>query len=352
MRSPLLALSLAALTLPAFAASFDCKLAKTPREKTICASSELSKADSDLAAKYKALRAELSPAAAMGVQSDQRAWLAYLDKACSPTLRAERRNTTDCLVGEYNTRNDDLGAIKLSSGQLIYTRATNLALPSKDADDPFHVDPGVGIGNYAWPQIDKPDTSQAAFNSAATTYVIAGNDTSDHPHPKTLREGTDLHVSQQVTWALGPTNDHWTTIYFERFFMAYGGAHPETFDTSFIWNNEAGRQLQSSDVFDDAKGWKTKLPAAINAKLHADSDRGPYLSDKEWLAKGIVSGLANTHEWTLDSHGLTITFGQYEVAAYAAGMPEVHFTWQELKPYLSANFDRTKLPAPYPRAND
>jgi len=55
--------------------------------------------------------------------------------------------------------------------------------------------------------------------------------------------------------------------------------------------------------------------------------------------------------WDLSRQGLTVTFGQYAVAAYAAGMPTVSFTWQELKPFLNPAFDPGLLPSPEPAQN-
>ena len=65
------------------AASFDCAKAASPREKTVCADSALSKADEQMAAAYRdALAATLDPFA---LRRDQRAWLTLLDSPNDPT---------------------------------------------------------------------------------------------------------------------------------------------------------------------------------------------------------------------------------------------------------------------------
>ena len=79
MRSLLIALLLSPL---ASAQSFDCKLAQSPREKAVCADTRLSALDSEIAANYKSLRAQLSPASAALVESDQREWLHWIDLVC------------------------------------------------------------------------------------------------------------------------------------------------------------------------------------------------------------------------------------------------------------------------------
>jgi uncharacterized protein len=77
----------------AFAASFDCKKAKTVIEKTICTDSKLNKLDEDLAGLYKEVRG-IYP----GIVAEQREWLSSL-KSC---------NDAGCLKSKYEERNSEL----------------------------------------------------------------------------------------------------------------------------------------------------------------------------------------------------------------------------------------------------
>lgn len=328
----------------AFAASFDCKLAQTPREKTICASPVLSKADEAVAAQYKTLRAKLSPEAAAEIQTDQRAWLAYLDKACSPRLKADRANTADCLLGEYNARKKDFDTTALPSGQLLFTRTAYVALPSKlDPNENSEMDPGVGIGTFRWPQIDRPSGHQIAFNQAVLAYAIKSSQT-DRKKPATFLAATDPHGSIELSWTLTAANDKLLSIAFEQFVMGYGAAHPSTVDSTFHWNAAASRPLQPTDIFNEASGWRTKLIPLVRKRLQQDKDRADLFWTGPELTRGIREGLTNSQQWTLSSTGFSILFGQYQVAPYVAGMPTASFTWTELKPYLNPTFDPTQLP--------
>ena len=87
MRSIHIPLLTLAFSLFAAAQSFDCKLAKSPREHAVCSDKELAALDSAASAAYKSLRAELSPESAAIVQSDQREWLHWLDVVCPHTRR-------------------------------------------------------------------------------------------------------------------------------------------------------------------------------------------------------------------------------------------------------------------------
>jgi uncharacterized protein len=68
------------VSMPSFAASFNCKKAVTEVEKEICADEELSQLDSDMAKAYKKLLAVLPKAEAEFLQENQRAWLTTRDE--------------------------------------------------------------------------------------------------------------------------------------------------------------------------------------------------------------------------------------------------------------------------------
>ncbi len=64
------------------AASFDCHKASSPMERSICADSELSKADEQLATAYKAALAPLSETGKKAIADGQRSWLHFVTKFC------------------------------------------------------------------------------------------------------------------------------------------------------------------------------------------------------------------------------------------------------------------------------
>ena len=80
------------------------------------------------------------------------------------------------------------------------------------------------------------------------------------------------------------------------------------------------------------------------AKLRTDKDLSMYLRKDPELTDGITRGLTDTHSWMTGRSCFTVTFGQYGVAAYAAGMPSACFTWNELRPYLNPTFHPETLP--------
>lgn len=83
------------------AASFDCKKARTATEKAICASSELSKLDDEMAVNYKAALSLSTRVEAAFLRTHQKRWLAERDKYCE--------SRTICLLDTYRTQIATLG---------------------------------------------------------------------------------------------------------------------------------------------------------------------------------------------------------------------------------------------------
>jgi uncharacterized protein YecT (DUF1311 family) len=328
----------------ASAASYSCKAARTPREKAICASPQLSAADDQMAAAYAKLRAGLSPPAAEEVQADQRAWLAYLDKACPVNGRGARKDMAACLAKEYGTREDDLKPSSLLKGRVVYTRAAYITVLNKPGDekDLSGQDPGFGVLRFHWPQIDHADASEVLWNRGVYTFLLSRTATAETPHPRDLSETAESGESLDVDYVLRGANTHFLVTEFHQFFYGYGAVHPLTTLREFIWNLDAGHELRAQDVFKDASSWSKELAPAAYAKLKAM----PYVGDAlfDGVAKNLPDGLQHEEQWSPSCSSLRIRFDQYQVAAYVFGMPEIRFPWKELRPFLNPAFDPNMLP--------
>jgi uncharacterized protein YecT (DUF1311 family) len=97
--------------------SFDCQKARSSVETAICGDSALARADSELAAAFRAALARSAPADRARLLSDQRAWLKRITAsappmACDPArLRAPSDDYTTCLSAHYAARIDVLKAM-------------------------------------------------------------------------------------------------------------------------------------------------------------------------------------------------------------------------------------------------
>ena len=164
----LLALSFASL---AAAQSFDCKLAQSPREKIVCSDTRLSALDAEIAANYKALRAQLSPESAALVMADQQEWLHWLDLVCPANGKGAAANQTQCLQNLYFTRAHDFPHTAHIGSSVIFCRSHFLYKAGAAGNNP--ISPGFGYGSLRWPQIDikpgKPNAAYTTWNNAAKT---------------------------------------------------------------------------------------------------------------------------------------------------------------------------------------
>ena len=101
MKQSIIAIVLLAFASGSHAASFDCKKAATPVEKSICAEGQISDLDSLLMLSYK--KALANAADPKSLKSEQRAWLTYVRNKCQDNI---------CLKRVYNERLSVLNSIK------------------------------------------------------------------------------------------------------------------------------------------------------------------------------------------------------------------------------------------------
>lgn len=350
MRLICLALLFAVLRLHALAASFDCNAARTSREKLVCSSPKLSALDTDLAKAYNAARAQLSPASATLLQADQRDWITWLDRTCPPNNKAIQ--PTECLTNGYRERLDQLTpgkGIQRINGVLLFTRAHFVVVAgqtAKNASDQADNDPGFGYGDFAWPQIDAPDRDHTPFNNAAYQAAIKAETCGSEKKATSFEAGIDVDGSTDSSFFLAAANDHFIDVDFVCSSYGWGAAHPLTGQISFLWSLDQQRALTADDILRKDSHWQTALLAPAIAKLKA-SGRAGWEGDE--LKKGVADGLTDPAQWDLSADGLTITFGQYQVAAYALGMPEIRFSWAELAPYRNPGFAPKNLPKALPK---
>lgn len=312
------------------AQSFDCKLAKSPREHAICSNRQLSELDINIAAAYQAARSKLSPAAFALVQSDQREWLRWLDNVCPHTDSF----LADCLIEHYRDRRQQLtDGIVTVNGITFYPRAQyGFAPDTRKPEDRDLPGPDFNSDEDVYPQIDKPTPAQAAWNATF------------HPDAP-LKPPTDDNVTERDsnTYDVIAANDRLINIAFNGIFDT-GGAHPQIGESNDVWWLDKHRKLIASDVFRPGSGWQQKLidPGIRKLGVNADDD----LDSGHELRQGVSDGIARVSSWSVTSIGLTVTFAQYEVGGHAGGLPDITFTWDELKPYLSPTLNPSTLPAP------
>ncbi len=352
------ALSLLILALSPLAAaqSLDCKLAQTPREKTVCADTRLSALDAEITTNFKNLRAQLSPESAALVLSDQSEWLRWIDLVCPVNGKGVAANQTQCLQNLYFTRAHDLDKTAHLGKTIIFPRAHFLFKPGGAPNNTPAVDPGFGYGSLRWPQIDRPNSAQTAWNDAVKIEaerlpVDLFAEKSSTPKNATFDTFVDAWGSIEGYFTVEAANDRFIDVTFTDGIIHWGAAHPNSDNASFLWWLDRNRELKPEDVFLPGSGWQQRLVPLAIASLQANTDLASNLWKDDQFQKGIQQGVAAAPEnWTVTRDGLTITFAQYTVGPYVIGMPQAHIPWGQLTPTLSSTLHPATLPAPLPKS--
>ena len=313
------ALFLAALVVPvaAEAASFDCEKASTPREKTICATPDLSKADEEIAANYEAAMSKLSPEGGSRLRDGQRSWLAFLGKAC-PEGEAK------CLTPFMQDRVEFLaGAVSVEGGNTFFQwddwRFIASAKPGEEEM------PGANDMRYRQQlhyAIDAPDTNgERAFNAA-----IAKEE-------EYLWNGFDGDTRMSASFTLNMASPELVSLDMFEWQFPLGAAHGFGAADHVNFRLDKGRPLRAGDVF-DRDGWRDALADAVLKELRKDRDEDsmPYFDGLEETVRDTV---AKPESWVLTEKSLGVNFSVYSIGPYAMGEQTPTVPWTELSPWLA-----------------
>jgi len=339
----LLLLSTCALIAPlAHAASFDCKLAHTPREHAICDDPKFAELDSRLTLAYKTMLSHVSPAGAAIVQSDQHNWLSWLDSACLPPERTSPAINRQCLTDEYTNRLIHLVAgPTLPDGHTFFSRSHYVFVPANNAPTGSGVVTGFGEGFFFWPQIDRPTPHEAAWNRAIYAYVVSLTSDTSH-HPTSFDNAVDPATETSLPYLIRSANSKLISVRHRNYSSLLEGGNVSNVARTFNWWLDRDRPVQASDIFLDSTHWQTLLIDPAIAKLNVTLKHA--VLDGDELRERVAEGIANPNQWTLSSSGLELVFSEYTVTPFVDGNVLIDFSWPELKPYLNPAFDPTLLP--------
>jgi len=321
---------------------FDCSKAATPQEKAICASPELSKADAEMTAAYKAWLAAAPAGSQEAIRQSQRLWLRTRTVSCKPG--DADTPLAKCLLSSDQSRTKDLaGMIEHRSGTLFVWQPLTLTAPdSAEVAQMMHEDgrPDFGTVTVSWPQAKSTTPEWVAWNKAIA--AIAQTDYSgEKPKPAYTRESAvDQDVDVAVTF--NSVTDNLVSTAIQSYFYGHGAAHPNHGISQFNWLLKEKRELKPADLFLPQSNWSTELYKRTNQYLHKklDSDGESYESFAQpgEMKKTVQALVIDPHRWQIDKEGITIDFEPYEVACYACTPPSFTISWDSLKPLLNPAF--------------
>jgi uncharacterized protein YecT (DUF1311 family) len=335
-----------AMSVTAQAASFNCSKAVSPQEKAICANPELSHADEELSAAYKAALHKVSDNAQGEMRADQTGWLKWLATVCRAQTPQAARILAKCMIGPYGERTETLQkSVVLKGPMLFYTRTTYLATPDvlRDDDTTGAQFKGFGVLQMKWPQADvprqtpgqNPDQRWAAWNAAVQTTVIqyAGDGKKTTLSPD-MAEGGDTDLTAKVE----SVTDSRASTTIELDTMGHGAAHPNESSKTFHWLLKQNRALAAQDVFRPDTAWKQALAQRCWTALNEQVPEGD-LFIKSSHDKELLDVVGNIENWTITKAGLSIDFPEYSVTPRSSPVEPIVVPWTALKSYTVATFD-------------
>lgn len=325
MRLGVAAVALFVGTGAASAASFDCAKARTPLEKLICASPELSRNDEVLAKAYATALGGLSEAAKQVVQQSQREWHDQVVPGCTNTKPVESFSEEQraCVTSEFYNRARALEESRMQNGWRFYM-SEHFAVLEDPATDYSH---GAATKAFSSPRIDDGTDVARAFNAlmeekaAAFGDILAKDGTladSDETSDTDNRVKVEAVTAQRISLSI---NGYW---------FGHGAAHGNYSINYLHFLIEEKRPLVASDVF-KGSGWEDKLGELVLAELERTIEGGIW----DEARGGVPKTAADPANWNFSGEGLIVQFQPYEVTAYAYGAPTVTIGWDALGPLLA-----------------
>ena len=340
-------LSLFGLSVPAFAASFDCKNARRPLEQAICADPTVSAADEKLATAYRDAQKRRSSAGQLAFRESERSFLQYATDLCRPgdqpinvpndtvgaTPLSNKTLVSQCLTDAFGERTEVLGRSVIVLGGHTFLLTTTYHV---------HASSFAGFDGKTYRQdthsivqllqIDLPRTKvDDDWNAANRTWVQqdlvggyseTGNDDCD-VYTTLLSASPDF-----VAEAIGVST------------YTKGAPHPNYQEVARSWSLRLGRLLRGSDVFLNEHAWNAALVPVVRSQIRRRFDGGE-------IDRNDVKTVASIESWDILPAGIEFRFGEYELGGYTSATSTL-LTWKAVNPYLlrSLPFRPEELQAP------
>ncbi len=313
-------------------ASFDCAKAKSPQEKAICSLPQLSAADDQLAVSYRSALAAAPPDLREPTRDSQRAWLRAVAIECQAGEPGSAESLPGCMLQYYRDRADFLAHLVFQMGGVtfVWRSDAGAALAARDQPNPR---PQPTLWTSAWPQALSPGPEWKAWNLAIESLVKnpPGSESGEGPG----EAGTDTDVVLTVDFV----NPQLVSTSVSNMWYGHGAAHPNLDFIELNWLLKEDREITADDVFRPHTAWEQLLASqcdeAARAQLgdmYADNPPPGKIPDAMF---GIVS---NPHSWKIDSDGITVVFGPYEIGCHACTPNPVTISWSALRPFLTPRF--------------
>ncbi|HEX9446620.1 MAG TPA: lysozyme inhibitor LprI family protein [Dongiaceae bacterium] len=310
---------------PSAAASFDCAKVQQPLDKIICATPELSAKDEQLAAKYNAAMALLSPTGHDILRQGQRKWLTFVRTHCTAQIGQPAdppgRDAAQCLEREYDERLNQLDSAAVKAGGFIFSRVDDFQLSPGSTNEDGGQRGHFGYCVIGYPRIDAPLSSEAKTWNG--TWRKWAGTCAQESHDEAVNADLD------ITFDLGLAQNHFIHVSASAYGLFHGAGQPYI-SQSAQWNLILPTldKLKADDLFKSGSGGQQLI---IDRCLAALSRNLPA----KWLPPdpGWGSACLYPDNWRITSEYLMVAIDLSE--DYFAGVAEADIPWKELKPFLA-----------------
>lgn len=150
----------------------------------------------------------------------------------------------------------------------------------------------------------------------------------------------ELYINDKVTMAY-ETDKLLTIVYGGDVF--YGGAHGDYFGCGITYRKSDGKAFGTYDILDEDAWEQIQDKVAASLREYFQVDSNSELAD-ELMGDGII---CNGNDFYIpmpeaipfvNNGELIFAYGTYEIAPFAAGMPEVSIPLKDIQQYLKAEF--------------
>ena len=140
--------------------------------------------------------------------------------------------------------------------------------------------------------------------------------------PSSASQTFSVSLSQPTLLSLGALYSEYLT----------GAVHGGAALATWTFDLTTGHRITLAELFRPGSGYLNVLSTESRKRLRALFN-DPSLDD--FINPGTTPSASNFQSWQLTPSGLRITFGQYQVAPYALGMPSIVIPWTSLRPVLN-----------------
>ena len=116
-------------------------------------------------------------------------------------------------------------------------------------------------------------------------------------------------------------SDNVVSLYID-YYQFTGGAHGVTTRIAYNIDCNSGNELKIKDLFKEGYDYKTAIDNEINKQINENPDK--YFKGKDGF-----NGIGENEKFYIKNDEIVIYYGEYEIAPYAAGLPEFHIPIKE-----------------------